>query len=55
MKLNSEYINIYIINNFIYYKVVGANKKDKYYMKIYNAIIKDKNKFREITLNKYFI
>ena len=54
MKLNSEYINIYIIDNLIYYKVVEVNKKDKYYMKIHNAIAEGKDKFREITLNKYF-
>ena len=55
MKLDSEYIDIYIIDNSIYYKVVRANKKDKYYIKICKAIAKNKNKFREITLSKYFI
>ena len=45
MKLNNEYINIYIINDSIYYKVVEINKKDKYYIEIYNAIAEDKNKF----------
>ena len=55
MKLNGEYIDIYIINNFIYYKVVETNKKDKYYIKIRKAIVENKDKFREITLNKYFI
>ena len=55
MKLNSEYINIYIINDFIYYKVIEINKKDKYYIKIRNAIAEGKDKFQEITLNKYSI
>ena len=55
MKLDSEYIDIYIINNSIYYKVVGANKKNEYYMKIRKAIIKNKDKFREITFSKYFV
>ena len=55
MKLNDKYIDIYIINNSIYYKVVEANKKDEYYTKIRNAIIEDKNKFREITFNKCFV
>ena len=53
--MNSEYIDIYIINNFIYYKVVEANKKDKYYIKIYKAIVENKDKFWGITLSKYFI
>ena len=55
MKLNNEYIDIYTIDNSIYHKVVGANKKDKYYMKIRKAIAKNKNKFREITLSKCFV
>ena len=55
MKLDNKYISIYIINNSIYYKVVKINKKDKYYTKIYKAIVENKNKFRGITLSKYFI
>ena len=53
--MNSEYIDIYIINDFIYYKIVEANKKDKYYIEIRKAIIENKNKFREITFSKYFV
>ena len=45
MKLDNEYIDIYIINNFIYYKVIEANKKDKYYIEIRKTIIENKNKF----------
>ena len=45
MKLNSKYINIYIIDNFIYYKIVEVNKKNNYYIEIRNAIAEDKDKF----------
>ena len=45
MKLNNEYIDIYIIDNSIYYKVVETNKKDEYYMKIRKTIAENKNKF----------
>ena len=55
MKLDSEYIDIYIINNLIYYKIVEVNKKDKYYIEICEAIIENKDKYRGITLSKYFV
>ena len=45
MKLNGEYIDIYIINDLIYYKIIEINKKDKYYIKIRKAIAENKNKF----------
>ena len=47
--------NSNIIDNFIYYKIVETNKKDKYYIEIRKTIVENKNKFREITLSKYFI
>ena len=55
MKLDGEYIDIYIIDNLIYYKVVEANKKDEYYIEIRKAIAENKDKFRGITLSKCFI
>ena len=55
MKLDNEYIDIYIIDDFIYYKVIEINKKNKYYIKIRKAIVENKNKFRGITLNKCFV
>ena len=55
MKLNGEYIDVYVIDDSIYYKVVGANKEDEYYTEIRKAIVENKNKFRGITLSKCFV
>ena len=55
LKLNNKDIKIYIINNFIFYRIVQKNKVNKFYNEIYKTIIKDKNKLREVIFNKCFI
>ena len=53
LKLNN--INISKINDFIYYRVMKVNKNNKFYNEIRNAITEKFIKYRDITLNKYFI
>ena len=55
MKLDEIKFIIKVINNLIYYWIANKNKIDKYYTKIYNAIIENKKKLEEIILAKYSI
>ena len=48
-------INIDIVNNFIYYKMIKINFINKKYIEIYEIINNDKKKLKDITFNKYFI
>ena len=43
---------IKVINNLIYYRIADENKINKYYTKIRNVIVKNKEKLEEITLAK---
>ncbi|KAF6240113.1 hypothetical protein HO173_001723 [Letharia columbiana] len=51
-RCNHDGDQISIIDDPIYHKVVGANKEDEYCTEIREAIAKNKDKFRGITLSK---
>ena len=48
-------INIDIVNDFIYYKMIEINFVNEKYIKICEIINDDKEKLKDITFNKYFI
>ena len=53
MKLDK--IDIYDIDNFIFYRIAKTNKTNEYYLNIRIAIIEEKEKYYNITLSKYSI
>ena len=48
-------ININIVNNFIYHKIIKINFINKKCIEIHEIIDDDKKKLKNITFNKYFI
>ena len=55
LNLDKIEFDIKVIDDFLYHKVFETNKVDKKYNNIREAIINEKNKLRDIILNKCVI
>ena len=54
-RLNLNSVEIYKINDLIYYRIIEINKNNKFYIDIRDVINEDFVKYKDITLSKYFI
>ena len=55
LELNGNNLAIEAIDDLIYHRIAKSNRSDEYYTKVRDAIAKDKEKLRAITLAKCFL